>query len=352
MSPANPSCEMKIAHVAPLFESVPPKAYGGTERILAYIADEMIEQGHDLTVFASSDSQTRAKLQHIGVPSLRENLGYDHWLGHHYRLFEKVRFLANEFDVLHFHTDYFHYPFFCNVPTPQVTTIHSRVDNLAAAHIFRMYPHLPLTSISFAQRQTCPNAPWLANIYHGLPRHLYHCGAGDGGYLAFLGRASPEKGILQAIEISCRARIPLRIAAKIDISERGFFENQIVGEINESQKQDFLGRAIALLFPINWPEPFGLVMIEAMACGTPVVAYNHGSVPEIIDDSVTGFVVRTLTEALEAIKRLHQIKRRECRRQFEKRFNIKDVAREYLSLYEDLVDSRWKMSSSTAISSM
>ncbi len=286
---------MRIAQVAPLYESVPPKYYGGTERIVSYLTEELVRQGHDVTLFASGDSVTAAQLVPACPSSLRLDRSCEDQLAHHVLMLEHVVQRAAEFDVLHFHVDYLHFPFSRRQPTPHVTTLHGRLDIPDLVPLYREFNGVPLVSISDAQREPLPWANWLATVYHGLPPDLYRFRGEPGGYLAFLGRISPEKRVDRAIEIAQRVRMPLRIAAKIDAVDQAYFEREIepllddplveyVGEIGETEKDEFLGNAQALLFPIDWPEPFGLVMIEALACGTPVIAYRHGSVPEVLDD--------------------------------------------------------------------
>lgn len=335
---------MKIAQVAPLHESVPPKAYGGTERVVSYLTEELVRQGHDVTLFASGDSETTARLVPVTEKSLRLDADCGDPLAHHVRLVDQVARRANEFDVIHFHTDYLHFPLMRQVAVPHVTTLHGRLDIPDLKPLFREFGEVPVVSISHDQRRPLPTANWQATVYNGIPADLYRFHPEPGGYLAFLGRISPEKRVDRAIEIATRMEMELLIAAKVDRVDRDYFESQIkpmlrhplvhfIGEIGDHEKDNFLGNARALLFPVDWPEPFGLVMIEAMACGTPVIAYRRGSVPEVMRDGETGFVVDNEFEAVEALRRLDQIDRRRCRRVFEERFSAERMARDYVNVY-------------------
>src|SRR5213596_1718546 len=339
---------MRIAQVAPLSESVPPKHYGGTERIVSYLTEELVRQGHDVTLFASGDSVTRARLVAACGQSLRLNDRCKDWIARHIVLLEQVFQHAREFDVVHFHIDYLHFPLSRRTSVPQVTTLHGRLDLPDLVPLYEQFRDMPVLSISNAQREPLPWANWQATIYHGLPEDLFRFRPKPGSYLAFLGRISPEKRVDRAIEIAKRAGIPLKVAAKVDPVDKDYFERAVepllrsavveyVGEISDEEKDQFLGNAYALLFPIDWPEPFGLVMIEAMACGTPVIAYDSGSVPEVIDNGITGFVVAGEAEAVEAIGRFSELDRREVRRHFEKRFTTRRMAEEYLRHYKALV---------------
>jgi glycosyltransferase involved in cell wall biosynthesis len=338
---------MKIAQIAPLYESVPPKLYGGTERIVSFLTEELVRQGHDVTLFASGDSVTAAELVPVGERSLRLNEACVDSLAHHILLVERVARCASQFDVLHFHIDYLHYPVSRRVPVPQVTTLHGRLDIPDLAPLYREFKDMPVVSISDSQRQPLPGACWQATIYHGLPTTLLDFHPQPDDYLAFLGRISPEKRVDRAIEIAKRAGMPLKIAAKIDHADQEYFDSKIkpllgqshvefVGEINDDMKNDFLGRARALLFPIDWPEPFGLVMIEAMACGTPVIAFRRGAVPEVINEGVTGCICDSVDEAVERVKLLPGWNRQRCRERFAARFSIERAAREYVQLFEKL----------------
>jgi glycosyltransferase involved in cell wall biosynthesis len=336
---------MRIAQVAPLNESVPPKFYGGTERIVSYLTEECVRQGHDVTLFASGDSNTGAKLVPICPRALRLQGGNGtDPLAQHVRMVEMVARAKRDFDVVHFHIDYVHFPIVRRERIPAVTTLHNRLDIADTHAVYRDFPDMQLVSISDAQRSPMRWAHWAGTVYHGLPESLYHPRMEKGDYLAFIGRISPEKRVDRAIEIARRTEMPLKIAAKLDNADKQYFEERIrrlldtplveyVGEIGEPQKSDFLGHASALLFPIDWPEPFGLVMIEAMACGTPVIAYRAGSVPEVIDDSVTGYTVRNLEEAVSAVRRIGQLDRRDCRRVFEERFSAQRMVRDYTAIY-------------------
>lgn len=342
---------MRIAQVAPLFESVPPKYYGGTERIVSYLAEELVHQGHDVTLFASGDSVTRARLVAGCRRSLRLDKHCVDQMAHHVLMLEKVAQRASEFDCLHFHVDYLHYPLSRRSTTPQLTTLHGRLDVPDLQPLYAEFREMPVVSISDAQREPLPDANWQATVYHGLPRDLYAFNAAPGEYLAFLGRISPEKRVDRAIEIAREVQMPLRIAAKVDDIDQTYFEATIkpllqdplvdyVGEIGDGEKQEFLGCAIGLLFPIDWEEPFGLVMIEALACGTPVVAYRRGSVPEVLSDGETGFIVEDLVGAIQAARRLPELDRRRCRDAFERNFTASRMANDYVNLYERLARAR------------
>ena len=341
---------MRIAQVAPLYESVPPKTYGGTERVVSYLTEELVRQGHDVTLFASGDSVTQAHLVAACDRSLRLDQRCVDGGAHHMILLERVFQRAGQFDIIHFHVDYLHFALSRRQPYPQLTTLHGRLDIPDLVPVYEEYDDMPLVSISNAQRDPIPWANWLTTIYHGLPEDLYRLRTAPGTYLAFLGRVCPEKRVDRTIEIARRAGIPLKIAAKIDPADQDYYEKEIapllndagsdvefVGEIGESQKDEFLGEARALLFPIDWPEPFGLVMIEAMACGTPVIAYRNGSVPEVLEDCRTGFIVNGMQAAIDAVGRLHEISREECRKVFEERFSVRRMARDYVRVYEWLV---------------
>jgi glycosyltransferase involved in cell wall biosynthesis len=339
---------MRIAQVAPLYESVPPKEYGGTERVVAYITDELVAQGHDVTLFASGDSVTTAKLHPACDRSLRLDPSIIDPMAHHIRMVEMVAQDADQFDVVHFHIDYVHFPITRRQNITAVTTLHGRLDIPDIEPLYREFDDINLVSISDAQRTPLPWANWVGTVYHGLPENLYTLGSGEGQYLAFLGRISPEKRVDRAIAIAKRAGIPIRIAAKVDAVDKEYFDERIsglmddplvenVGEIGEHEKCGFVGNARALLFPIDWPEPFGLVLIEAMACGTPVIAYRMGSVPEIVDEGATGFIVNNIDEAAKAVERVGSIQRAACRRIFEERFSAARMARDYTAVYEKLI---------------
>jgi glycosyltransferase involved in cell wall biosynthesis len=336
---------MKIAQVAPLCERVPPRLYGGTERVVAFLTDELVRQGHDVTLFASGDSQTNATLVPICERAQRLDGGRLDALAEHIVMIERVMQRAAEFDLIHFHIAHIHFPLARRLPTPHVTTLHGRLDIPELVPLYREFSDLPVVSISDAQRVPLPDAGWIGTVYHGLPSDLLQYQPAAGEYLAFLGRNSPEKRVDRAIAIAKASGWPLRIAAKVDAADREYFEREVqplldhplveyVGEIDEAEKSRFLGHARALLFPIDWPEPFGLVQIEAMACGTPVVAFRGGSVAEVIDDGETGFIVDTLDQAVEAVGRIDRVDRRDCRRVFERRFSVKRMAKGYVCLYE------------------
>src|SRR5213596_1199277 len=340
---------MRIAQVAPLSESVPPKRYGGKERIVSYLTEELVRQGHDVTLFASGDSATRARLVAACRRSLRLNDRCIDWMAHHVLMLEQVFQRAHEFDVVHFHIDYLHFPLSRRTSVPQVTTLHGRLDLPDLVPLYEQFRDMLVLSISNAQREPLPWANWQATIYHGLPEDLFQFRSKPGSYLAFLGRISPEKRVDRAIEIAKRTGIPLKVAAKVDPVDKDYFEREIepllrdsavaecVGEISDEEKDEFLGNAYALLFPIDWPEPFGLVMIEAMACGTPVIAYDGGAVSEVIEEGQTGFIVKELKDAAEAVRRVPELSRACCREAFEKRFTAARMASNYLQVYERVI---------------
>ena len=319
---------MRIAQVAPLIESVPPKHYGGTERIVSYLTEELVRCGHEVTLFGSGDSMTNARLIAPCRRSLRKNERCKDPIARELLLLDHVLEHAREFDVIHFHTGYLHFAICRSLPVPHVTTLHGRLDTPDLVPVFDRFRDIPIISISDDQRQYLRRANWQATIYHGLPLNLFQFHPDSGEYLAFLGRVSPEKRADRAIEIAKRARMPLKIAAKVDRADRRYFKSVVepllnnagvewVGEISDREKDEFLGNAYALLFPIDWPEPFGLVMIEAMACGTPIIAYDSGSVPEVTEHGVTGFVVKELEEAIEEVGRVRNLSRAGCREAFE-----------------------------------
>jgi glycosyltransferase involved in cell wall biosynthesis len=338
---------MKIAQVAPLHEACPPRLYGGTERVVAYLTEELVRSGHDVTLFASGDSETGARLEPICAQALRLDRTVLDPLVYHMVMFNRVAAQAAEFDVIHFHTDYLHFGAMASKRVPTVTTVHGRLDLPDLPAIYAEFPNMPLVSISNSQRRPLPWVNWCATVYHGLPLSLYGLGEGRGGYLAFIGRISPEKRLDSAIEIARRFGMPLKIAAKVDKVDRAYFEEVIrpllkaphaefIGEVSDAEKGRFLGDAAALLFPVDWPEPFGLAMIEAMANGTPVVAMRRGAVPEIVDDGITGFVVDDTDGALGALPRALLLDRRLVRQQFERRFSGERMVRDYISVYESL----------------
>jgi glycosyltransferase involved in cell wall biosynthesis len=339
---------MKIAQVAPLAECVPPRLYGGSERIVSYLTEELVRKGHDVTLFASSDSLTSARLIGCAPAALRLTPSVVDALPWHLVMLERVRRRAGEFDVLHFHIDLLQFPLLRSLGTPALTTLHGRQDLPDLQPFYRTFPDAPLVSISDHQRRPLPTVNWMATVHHGLPRDLYSFQPNSAGYLLFLGRISPEKRPDRAIEIATRAGMPLKIAAKIDKVDEEYWRAKIqplvrgndlidfVGEVGDADKNALIGGASAVLFPIDWPEPFGLVMIEAMACGTPVIAFRCGSVPEVLEDGVTGFIVGSTAEAAAAVGRLDELDRATVRATFERRFEISRVADDYLAIYHAL----------------
>jgi glycosyltransferase involved in cell wall biosynthesis len=339
---------MKIAQVAPLIESVPPRLYGGTERIVSYLTEELVRLGHDVTLFASGDSITGAELVPCCPRALRLDPTVRDTIPHFLLMIDKVRERADEFDVIHFHIDLFQFPLFRSLAGRTLTTLHGRQDLPDLKPFYSRFGEMPLVSISDDQRKPLPHANFVATVHHGLPAELHQPSFGQGSYLAFLGRISPEKRADRAIRIARAAGIPLKIAAKIDKVDEDYFRNEIlpllngpgvefIGEINEREKAKFLGEAAALLFPIDWPEPFGLVMIEAMACGTPVLAFRCGSVSEVIDDGVTGRVVESEEEAIATLPAILSYDRCAVRQRFEERFSATRMAEDYVSTYRDLL---------------
>ena len=340
---------MKIAQVAPLYESVPPHLYGGTERVVSYLTEALVAQGHEVTLFASGDSITEARLVAGCERSLRLSEDCVDPLAHQAVMLDKVIGRAEEFDIIHFHTDYAHFPFSKNMGLRNVTTLHGRLDLPDLEPLYRHFNEMPLVSISYSQREPVDEANWVGNVYHGLPADLLKASEEPGEYLAFLGRISPEKRPDRAIRIALKAGMTLKIAAKIDRVDREYFDTQIkpllknpgieyIGEITESEKSEFLGNAYAYLFPIDWPEPFGLTMVEAMACGTPTIAFSCGSVPEVLDEGVSGFIVNSEKAAVEAVGRIPELSRAACRATFEKRFTDVRMAENYLQVYETLLE--------------
>jgi glycosyltransferase involved in cell wall biosynthesis len=340
---------MYIAQIAPLAEAVPPKYYGGTERVIHWLTEELVALGHDVTLFASGDSVTSAKLESVWPRALRLDGSVRDPNALHMAMLERVRQQANEFDFLHFHLDYYPFSLFCRQPVPFVTTLHGRLDLPEHEPVFATFTTQPVISISDSQRRPVPQANWLRTIYHGLPRELLMPVATRPGYFAFLGRIAPEKGIDRAISIARQCGVPLRIAAKVDKMDREYFSEKIrphidgrnvdyIGEITDQEKSEFLSGAIALLDPIDWPEPFGIVMIEAMACGTPVIAFNRGAIPEVIDEGLTGFIVEDEQGAIGAFNRLSVLSREKIRNRFEQRFTSRRMALEYLAAYRSLMD--------------
>jgi glycosyltransferase involved in cell wall biosynthesis len=342
---------MRIAQIAPLYEAVPPKFYGGTERVVSYLTEELVALGHEVTLFASGDSVTAARLEAVWPRALRLDPAIRDPIAPHILLMERVRQMADQFDILHFHNDYLPFSLFSRQDTPWLTTLHGRLDMIEYPPIFESFPDVPLVSISNSQRRPLLKARFVATVYHGLPERLLTPQPVRPSYLAFLGRISPEKGPDRAIRIAEAAGLPLKIAAKVDKADLEYFNTiikpmldrpgvEMIGEITEAEKPEFLSGAHALLMPIDWPEPFGLVMIEAMACGTPVIAFNRGSVPEILEDGVSGFIVEDETGAVGAIERLGELDRATVRARFEARFTARRMALDYLSVYRDLIADR------------
>ena len=339
---------MRIAQIPPLHEAVPPKLYGGTERVVSYLTDELVNLGHDVTLFGTADSESSARLHTVWPRALRMDLGIRDPIAVHMLLMEEVRRMADEFDVLHFHMDYWSFSLFSRQPVPFCTTLHGRLDLPELRPVFDMFPHVPIISISDAQRRALPHVNYVATVHHGLPEDLLTPVPGvTPSYLAFLGRICPEKRPDVAINIAQKTGIPLKIAAKIDRADHEYFEQVIrpmlnapgvefVGEIGETEKARFLSGAVALLMPIDWPEPFGLVMIESMACGTPVIAFNRGSVPEIVEEGVTGFIVEDEVGAIYAVEQLNTLSRARVRACFEDRFTVRRMAADYLRAYRGL----------------
>jgi glycosyltransferase involved in cell wall biosynthesis len=344
---------MRIAQIAPLTEAVPPKLYGGTERVVSFLTEELVKMGHDVTLFASGDSQTSANLRAVWPRALRLDKGIRDTVVPHMLMMEQVALAAEagEFDVLHFHMDYWPFSVFSRQKTPFLTTLHGRLDLPELQPIYQQFSRSRVVSISDAQREPLPQAGWLRTIHHGLPDDLLRPVPGvEPSYLAFLGRICPEKGVDTAIEIAGRIGLPLKIAAKVDRADQEYFKNQIqpllekrvadvefIGEINDAQKPAFLSGAKALLFPIDWPEPFGLVMIEAMACGTPVIAFGRGSVPEVIEHGLTGYIVEDASAAAASFQRVSALSRAAIRRRFEERFSARVMASAYVEAYEEIL---------------
>jgi glycosyltransferase involved in cell wall biosynthesis len=339
---------MRIAQIAPLYESVPPRLYGGTERVVAHLSDELVRRGHDVVLFASGDSKTTAQLVPCRKVALRLDTHLSWDIPAHLSMLAEVRKRAKDFDILHFHLDCFHLPLFHDIRERTLTTMHGRqdIDDLRSIHWH--YPNYSLVSISNSQRRALPHLNWVRTIHHGYPKSQYAFSrVAKGGYLAFLGRIAPEKGLDRAIEIARRSGVPLRIAAKIDRADTDYFHAHIkpllntsgvefIGEIAESEKSEFLGAASAVLFPISWPEPFGLVMIEAMACGTPIIGFRQGSVPEILKHGVTGFIVETVEQAAAAVSQVGTIDRATVRATFERRFSVDVMAKNYERTYAEI----------------
>ncbi|GAL86164.1 glycosyl transferase [Sporocytophaga myxococcoides] len=342
---------MRIAQVSPLFESVPPKLYGGTERIVSYLTEELVKQGHEVTLFASGDSETKAKLIAPCNKALRLDSESMDPLAHHFTLMEMVQREVDNFDIIHFHIDYLHFPLSRRMLIPHVSTLHGRLDMPDLIPLYKEYKEIPVVSISDFQRKPLSEANWIETVYHGLPSNLYKGSYGEGKYLAFLGRFSPEKRPERAIQLAIDAGIPIKLAAKVDTKDHEYFETVIkpmlnhplveyVGEVSEKEKQEFLENAIALVFLIDWPEPFGLVMIESIACGTPVIAWRNGSVPEVIEDGVSGRIVESMEEALCSIEDVKKLDRAKVRACFDKRFSAERMAIDYLEVYDQLIKTK------------
>lgn len=339
---------MRIAEISPVTESVPPVGYGGTERVVSYLTEELVRQGHQVTLFASGDSKTSAELVPICPHATRRSKQDP--LPLHVMELDRVWERAEEFDVLHFHLDYLHFPLFRRQPTPRITTIHNRIDMPELVPVFREFADEPVVAISASHRRQMDWLNWVGTIHHGLPLDLYALGERPDDYFAFVGRASPDKGVVEAIAIARRAGVKLKLAIKVDETGRDYFDREVepvlgddveyVGEVDQVRKQEFLGRARGLIFPINWPEPFGLVMVEAMACGTPVIAFPAGSVPEIVEDGLTGFVCEDVPTAARRIEDVAALSRRRCRDAFEQRWSAPRMARDYVSLFERVIADR------------
>jgi len=339
---------MRIAQVAPLFESVPPAGYGGTERVISYLSEELVRQGHEVTLFASADSQTHAELVPCAPRALRLDASHGDPLAFHIVEIERVAKRERDFEVIHCHLDHLPFSLARRSPTPWVTTLHGRLDLEHLSIVYREFTEQYVVAISRAQRSHLPWLRWVDTIYHGLPPDLYTFRAKSPEPLLFLGRISPEKRVDRAIEIAVRTGRTLRVAAKIDAADRAYYRSikhlmnhplvEFLGEISDREKNEFLGSGAALLFPIDWPEPFGMVMIEALACGTPVIAWRHGSVEEVLTDGVTGFICDDVGEAVSAVERLHKIDRQRCRLEFERRFTAGGMAHRYLEIYRRLIE--------------
>lgn len=339
---------MKIAQVSPLYESVPPVSYGGTERIVSYLTEEFVRQGHDVTLFASGDSKTSAKLVAPCEQSLRRMKSQDP-LARHFVEMKMVQDHVDDFDVIHYHIDYLHYPFSSWGRTPNVTTLHGRLDLPDLEELYRVFDDIPVISISDAQRKPQPHINWVSTVYHGFPDNLYEYYPEKGDYLVFIGRLSPVKRVDRAIKIAKKSGIKLKIGGIINPEDENYFNNHIawqledplveyVGEVNERQKSELLGKALCMLFPIDWPEPFGMVMVESMACGTPVVAFRNGAVEELVMSGLNGYAVNSVEEAVRAVNEIEKINRPDCRRYFEDNFHVSLMAENYLKAYERLIE--------------
>ncbi|MCO4753740.1 MAG: glycosyltransferase family 4 protein [Bacteriovoracaceae bacterium] len=350
---------LRIAQVAPLYESVPPQLYGGTERVVSNLTDALVELGHEVTLFASGDSITSARLVSPCTSGLRLDRKIKDPLPAHVLEIDKVARMQEQFDIIHFHCDYLHLPIVDKLTTPSVTTVHSRLDLPELRSLYQNFNHTNLISISHSQRSPLTGNNWVGNVYHGLNIASFKPSFEKGKYFTFLGRLSPEKGPDKAIRLAIASQTPLKIAAKIDSADKHFYEKQLrplmehpliefIGEVGEIEKQRLLANSLALLFPINWPEPFGIVMIEAMACGTPVLAFNNGSVPEVVDEGVTGLVANNELEALDKIKYLDIIDRKLVRKRFEERFDRRIMAYSYEHIYKNVIEGRTNIDSEIA----
>jgi glycosyltransferase involved in cell wall biosynthesis len=343
---------MRIAQVSPLHERVPPVQYGGTERVVSYLTEALVERGHEVTLFASGDSKTSARLEKGCPRSLRLDPSCLDPLAQHLLMLERVYQSAETFDVIHFHLDYLPFSMIRRAKLSAVTTLHGRLDLPELFPVFREFTDMNLISISHQQRKPLVGARWLGTVPHGLPKNKYSLGEGKGGYLVFLGRVAPEKGVDRAIEIATRAGLPLKIAAKVSHVDREYYSTQVaplirchpgveyLGEIGDAEKSQLLGEASALLFPIDWPEPFGVVMIEAMACGTPTVAFRRGSVPEVIQEEITGYIVEDVARAVQAVEKTISFDRVRCRRYFETHYTADRMAKDYVNLYQKCLDQK------------
>ena len=351
---------MRIAQISPLFEAVPPKLYGGTERVVYSLTEELVAMGHDVTLFASGDSVTSAKLAPMRGQALRLDPTVTDWVASYFQMIERVYNRKDEFDVIHSHIDYFPLPLFSRQKVPYLTTIHGRLDIQEFVDTYSNFASSPFVSISDSQRRPVPNLNWVRTVLHGMPADLLTPQPVKQEYGAFLGRISPEKGVDRAIKIASKAGLKLKIAAKVDNADKEYYDTLIkplitgnpdvefIGEINDAQKPAFLSGAHALIFPINWPEPFGLVMIEAMACGTPVIAFNCGSVPEVIDPGVTGFIVDDIDAAVAAVGKVHTLDRARVRAMFDRRFTARRMAEDYVDVYQELAQPARRLHALTA----
>ncbi|ACD82698.1 glycosyltransferase family 4 protein [Candidatus Methylacidiphilum infernorum] len=344
---------MRIAQVASLYEPVPPPRYGGTERIISYLTEELVRAGHQVSLFASGDSITTSRLHPIIPRALWEDSQpCANPLVYHILLLEEVLKHKDQFDIIHFHTDFFHFPILRRLDVPHLTTPHGRMDFPEYIPFFREFRDIPLSSISYAQKQGLALGHWVGTVHHGLPLSLYQLNENPSDYVVFLGRISPEKGVDDALAIARMAGLKLKIAARVGLGDDAYFEKllpefkkkniEYLGEVTDREKNELLGGALALVFPVCWPEPFGLSMIEAMACGTPVIAYPHGSIPEVVDHGITGFIVKGVEEAVYVLSQIHTFDRKRCRQRFEQRFSAQKMAEAYISLYQKVIAQKRK----------